>query len=170
MPFSIWEYLRERTRDAVLAGFQDALDVAEQGDTEGSQHEAARRLVEKLGGSREAEGQQPGQLSAVAPLAPVARVAPVARGASLPSASINGEVGANGRLEAAPLAAVAPLAPPEAPRRPAEASAFDAELESRLNSAAAPSEPETPSEPRPATPPTGRRRRGRPPKKSEGSR
>ena len=48
MPFSIWEYLRQRTRDAVLAGFQDALDVAEQDDTEGSQHDAARRLVAKL--------------------------------------------------------------------------------------------------------------------------
>jgi hypothetical protein len=32
----------------VLAGFQDALDIAEQADTEGSQHDAARRLMAKL--------------------------------------------------------------------------------------------------------------------------
>ena len=49
MPLSIWEYLRERTRDAVLAGFQDALDVAEQGDTNGSQHAAATQLRTRLG-------------------------------------------------------------------------------------------------------------------------
>ena len=49
MPLSIWEYLRERTRDAVLAGFQDALDIAEQGDTNGSQHAAATQLRTRLG-------------------------------------------------------------------------------------------------------------------------
>jgi hypothetical protein len=152
MPLSIWEYLRQRTRDAVLAGFQDALDVAEQGDTEGSQHDAARRLVARLAAPR--EGDEVRQLP---PAAPLAAVAPVARDAQPPHASRNGEVAANGRPEAAP---------PEAARRPADASAFDAELESRLNSAAVQSEPETP----PGPPPAGRRRRGRPPKKSEGSR
>ena len=51
MPLSIWQYLRERTRDSVLAGFQDALDIVEQDDTEGSQHDAARRLASRLAGS-----------------------------------------------------------------------------------------------------------------------
>jgi hypothetical protein len=150
MPLSIWEYLRQRARDAVLAGFQDALDVAEQGDTEGSQHDAARRLVARLAAPR--AGDEVRQLPPVAPL---------------PHASRNGEAAANGRPEAAP---VARAAPPEAARRPADASAFDAELESRFNSAGSQSGPETPTEPRTATTPTGRRRRGRPPKKSEGSR
>ncbi len=49
MPFSIWDYLRQRTKDAVLAGIQDAMDVVEQGDTNGSQHAAANQLTARLG-------------------------------------------------------------------------------------------------------------------------
>jgi len=128
MPLSIWEYLRQRTRDAVLAGFQDALDIAEQADTEGSQHEAAKRLVSKLAGSPGGDLKQ------------------------LPSASMNGEA-----------AAPSPTARAEAPTRPADASEFDADLESRLNAAASVNGQVTPPEPRSA-PTTGRRRRGRPPK------
>lgn len=45
MAFSLWEYLRERTRDAVLAGMQDALDIAEEGDPPGGQRAAADRLT-----------------------------------------------------------------------------------------------------------------------------
>lgn len=137
MPLSIWEYLRQRTRDAVLAGFQDALDIAEQADTEGSQHDAAKRLVSKLAGSPGGDLRQ------------------------LPSASMNGEA-----------ATPSPAAHAEAPQRSADASAFDADLESRLNAAASVNGQQTPPEPRPESrptpPPTGRRRRGRPPKKSEG--
>ena len=48
MPLSIWEYLRARTRDAVLAGFNDALDVVEQGDSNGNQHVAATQLVARM--------------------------------------------------------------------------------------------------------------------------
>lgn len=48
MALSIWEYLRARTRDAVLSGFQDAMDVVEQGDTNGSQHLAANQLAARL--------------------------------------------------------------------------------------------------------------------------
>jgi len=137
MPLSIWEYLRQRTRDAVLAGFQDALDIAEQAGTEGSQHDAAKRLVSKLAGSPEGELKQ------------------------LPSASMKGEAGATppaapheGRVEA----------PDESPRRPGDASAFDADLESRLNAAASLNGQQTPPEQRTSPPATGRRRRGRPPK------
>ncbi len=59
MPLSIWEYLRARTRDAVLAGFQDALDVAEQGDTNGSQSDAAKQLVAKLAATEAAGLPEP---------------------------------------------------------------------------------------------------------------
>jgi hypothetical protein len=59
MPLSIWEYLRARTRDAVLAGFQDAFDVAEQGDRNGSQHDAANRLVAKLAATEAAGLPEP---------------------------------------------------------------------------------------------------------------
>ena len=133
MPLSIWEYLRQRTRDAVLAGFQDALDIAEQADTEGSQHDAAKRLVSKLAGSPGGDLKQ------------------------LPSASMNGEA-------TAPPSAVSHAAGAEAPTRPADASAFDADLESRLNAAASLNGQATPPEPRSTPPATGRRRRGRPPK------
>ncbi len=50
MAFSIWEYLRERARNATLAGIQDALDIAEDGDFEGSQRAAADRLTARLSG------------------------------------------------------------------------------------------------------------------------
>jgi hypothetical protein len=46
---SIWDYLRQRTRDAVLAGFQDALEVAEQNDQASSEYEAATKLRTRLG-------------------------------------------------------------------------------------------------------------------------
>lgn len=141
MPLSIWEYLRQRTRDAVLAGFQDALDIAEQADTEGSQHDAAKRLLAKLASSPGGDLKQ------------------------LQSASMNGEA-------ATPPPAASPTAEaqaePELPRRPADASEFDADLESRLNAAASLNGQQTPSEPRPTTPATGRRRRGRPPKNGGG--
>ena len=134
MPLSIWEYLRQRTRDAVLAGFQDALDIAEQADTEGSQHDAAKRLISKLAGAPGGDLKQ------------------------LPNASMNGQA------EAPPPATHA-----EAPTRPADASAFDADLESRLNAAASVNGQQTPPEPRSTPPATGRRRRGRPPKNGGGT-
>ncbi len=48
MAFSIWEYLRARTRDAVLAGINDAVDIVEQGETDDSQHQAAKQLRARL--------------------------------------------------------------------------------------------------------------------------
>jgi hypothetical protein len=50
MAFSIWEYLRERARNATLAGIQDALDIAEDGDFESGQKAAADRLTARLSG------------------------------------------------------------------------------------------------------------------------
>ena len=86
MPFSIWEYLRERTRNAVLAGIQDAMDVVEQGDTNGSQHAAANQLTARLG-------------------------TPEAK--QLPSASMNGQTGAAapGATQAPPKAPQRPVEP-----------------------------------------------------------
>ncbi len=152
MPLSIWEYLRERTRDAVLAGFQDALDIAEQGDTNGSQHDAARQLTSRLG---------------------------MPEAQPLPSASVNGRnatgeapttqpqsviTEAPNRL--APVARAAAVARPEAVLRPAEPAAFDDELQKRLD-AAGPNPSHGPQDER-QTAPTSRppsqptRRRGRP--------
>ncbi len=157
MPFSVWEYLRDRTRDAVLAGFQDALDIAEQGDTDGSQHAAARQLTTRLG---------------------MPEAQPV------PSASMNGR-NANGeetttqsRIELteapsrlAPVARAAALARPAAVVRPAEPAAFDDELENRLD-AAGPQPSHGPqndwqTSPRALPPSQPPRRRGRP-RKDEG--
>jgi hypothetical protein len=61
---SIWEYIRDRARDAVLAGIHDALDVAEQGDTNGSQHSAAEQFASRFIGLKQllntsVNGEQP---------------------------------------------------------------------------------------------------------------
>ena len=64
MPISIWEYLRERARDAVLAGIKDAMDVVEQGDTNGSQHDQANGLASRLNPPKQltgATGQAPAE-------------------------------------------------------------------------------------------------------------
>ncbi len=146
MPLSIWEYLRERTRDAVLAGFQDAMEIAEQDDTNGSQHAAARQFASRLGTPE----TQP-----------------------LPSASMNGRnapgeatttqpqgalTEAPSRL--APVARAAAVARPEAVARPAEPAAFDDELQKRLDAAGPQNERQTSPTSRPPSQPT--KRRGRP--------
>ncbi len=51
---SIWDYFRQRTRDAVLAGMQDALEVAEQNDQASSEYEAAMKLKSRLAATAEA--------------------------------------------------------------------------------------------------------------------
>lgn len=138
MAFSIWEYLRERTRDAVLAGFQDALDIAEKDDTEGSQHAAARRLGARLAAGSLTQTETP-------PEATEAK--------SLPHPSINGQAAASGNSLPTPI-------PTQAPTRPTDASTFDDDLESRLNSDAS----QNGQGPPPPTLQAGRARRGRPPK------
>jgi hypothetical protein len=45
---SIWDYLRQKTRDSVLAGFQEALDVVEQNDDGEANHRAADNLQHRL--------------------------------------------------------------------------------------------------------------------------
>ena len=154
MPFSLWDYLRERTRDAVLAGFQDALDIVEQDDTEASQHATARRLSAKLAGSLN-QMETPTVIEATS-----------GHASPLPHASINGHVVANGQH--ATNGKAAPSSPPRAtvtpPQSPPVASTFDDEMESRLSRAAAESGQQTPQ----SAGLTNRRPRGRP-KKSEGS-
>ena len=59
MAFSIWEYLRERARNATLAGIQDALDIAEDGDFESGQKAAAARLTARLSGQAVVELPEP---------------------------------------------------------------------------------------------------------------
>jgi hypothetical protein len=49
MVFLLWDYLRERTRDAVLAGFEDALDIIEGEAAGNSLRESAARLDLRLG-------------------------------------------------------------------------------------------------------------------------
>ena len=147
MPFSLWDYLRERTRDAVLAGFQDALDIVEQDDTEASQHATARRLSAKLAGSLN-QLETPTVIEATPP----------------PHVSLNGHVAANGQH--ATNGKAAPSPPPQAtapPQSPPAASTFDDEMESRLSRAAAENGRDTSQAGL-----TNRRPRGRP-KKSEGS-
>jgi len=141
MPFSLWDYLRERTRDAVLAGFQDALDIVEQDDTEASQHATARRLSAKLAGSLNQIGTPT-----------------VIEATPSPHASLNGHAAANGKAASHPRA----TAPP--PQSPRAASTFDDEMESRLSRAATENGQERPQD----GGLTNRRPRGRP-KKSEGS-
>jgi hypothetical protein len=107
MPLSIWEYIRERTRNAVLAGMQDAMDIVEQGDTNGAQHQKAMEFSSRL----TTEAKQ------------------------LPAASMNGAE-ANGEAVAHPPTRSSPTTTEEAPQRPAVATSFDDELERRLDSAA----------------------------------
>jgi hypothetical protein len=142
MPLSIWEYIRDRTRDAVLAGMQDAMDIVEQGDTNGAQHVRAMELSSRL--SRERQ---------------------------LPSASMNGTPGGaavNGKAAgSSPTRSSTPTTPTtaEAPQRPADASSFDDELERRLDSAARQSGRQSDGATPSASPQTTtRKKRGRPPK------
>ena len=144
MPFSIWEYLRERTRDAVLAGIQDALDIAEEGDAAGGQHQAAKRLWSRLARSleRSTNGDDPKLIS---------------------GASMNGE--AAGDAAAGQGRQGIPQAPPTAPESPAEPITFEDELERRIDAAA----PQAGTETLPPGRITTRRKRGRPPKNNSPS-
>lgn len=156
MPLSIWEYLRARTRDAVLAGFNDALDLVEQGDTNGSQHLAATQLVARMNQQAERTLPEPN----------------VSR-----EPSTNGHAAhAVGELLASPPKPAADARPAATARRPV---GFDDELQQRLDAAATQngSQPshgeEKPSaaDARPAGPAPGRlterKRRGRPPKNKQ---
>jgi hypothetical protein len=162
MSLSIWEYLRARTRDAVLAGFNDALDLVEQGDSNGSQHVAATQLVARMKLQAErtlpepSDGPRPGVHT---------------------QPSVGREPSTNGHAAHAVSELLGqPQQPAATARRPV---GFDDELEQRLD-AAAPQNGSQPShgqektseaDARPAGPASGRlterKRRGRPPKNKQ---
>ena len=150
MPLSIWEYLRARTRDAVLAGFNDALDLVEQGDSNGNQHVAATQLVTRMKLQAERTLPEP---------------------SDGPRPSVHTQPSTNGHAAHAVSELLAtPQKPSGNARRPVE---FDDELEQRLDAAAPQNGKEKPSaaDARPAGPPPGRltekKRRGRPPKNKQ---
>ena len=48
MSLSVWDYIRQRARDALMAGFQDALDQIERQDQPQLIHAAARQMKKRL--------------------------------------------------------------------------------------------------------------------------
>ena len=149
MPLSIWEYLRARTRDAVLAGFNDALDIVEQGDSYGSQHVAATRLVARMKLQAERTLPEP---------------------SDGPRPSVHTQPSTNGPAAHAVSELLAsPPKPAGAAKRPV---GFDDELQQRLDAAVArPAAPQVSNEKPVAGPAPGRlterKRRGRPPKNKQ---
>jgi hypothetical protein len=141
MPLSIWEYIRERTRNAFLAGMQDAMDIVEQGDTNGAQHQKAMEFSSRFSAPDEGAGEAK----------------------QLPSASMNGTPHGE-PLGSSPTRSSPPpvtRTTEEAPTRPADASSFDDDLERRLDSAARQNaSQDTGARPQATT----RKKRGRPPK------
>jgi hypothetical protein len=136
MPLSIWEYLRQRARDAVLAGMEDALNIAEQGDTGGGQFQAARELGTRL-------ADPPGALSAEA----------------------NGHHHPGGPQPSANGHAAGPVpgpGPAQAPERPSGPPASEDDFQTRLDAAA----PQADAETLPPGRITTRKKRGRPRKNS----
>lgn len=157
MAFSIWEYIRERTRDSVLAGIQDAMDHVEQGDTNGSQHARASELAARLnppkglpaeGMAAESQAEQ-GLQEAVQ---------------KAPGAAANGAVGESATAAKPSARRAAQPAKKSAPPSRPKSDAFDDEFEGRLAAAA------TPENGQQQTPPAGsdgsrmtdRKKRGRP--------
>ena len=45
---SLWGYIRSSTRDAILAGFQDAMEVVERGEAPGAHYAASQALLARL--------------------------------------------------------------------------------------------------------------------------
>ena len=160
MPLSIWEYLRARTRDAVLAGFNDALDLVEQGDSNGSQHVAATQLVARMRLQAERTLPEPNHEPNVG-----------SEPSDGPRPSVHTQPSTNGHAAHAVSELLAsPPKPAATSRKPVE---FDDELEQRLDAAATQNGKEKPSaaDARPASPAPGRlterKRRGRPPKNKQ---
>jgi hypothetical protein len=112
---SIWDYLRQKTRDSVLAGFQDALDVAEQNGQGQDAHQAARKLQALLtttpaieSGNSQAEPTEQGSATGrTGPTGGAARaqLRPAASVDDLIDAELDGNspsASANGRLHVKP--------------------------------------------------------------------
>ena len=160
MSLSIWEYLRARTRDAVLAGFNDALDLVEQGDSNGSQHAAATQLVARMKQQAERTLPEPNYEPNVGSEPSVG-----------PRPSYHTEPSTNGHAAHAVSELLgAPPRPAVDAKRPV---GFDDELQQRLDAAAVarPAAPQVSNEKPVAGPAPGRlterKRRGRPPKNKQ---
>lgn len=125
MAFSIWEYLRERARNATLAGIQDALDIAEDADFETSQKAAADRLTARLSGDDPKQLPEPENVTTSGQAAPVT-TSPESTKTTGPPPSTNGRKFGDG-LEAGPAPETTPdpfterlhepLPPPRGPTR-----------------------------------------------------
>ena len=153
MSLSIWEYLRARTRDAVLAGFNDALDLVEQGDSNGSQHAAATQLVARMKQQAERTLPEPNYEPNVGSEPSVG-----------PRPSYHTEPSTNGHAAHAVSELLgAPPRPAVDAKRPV---GFDDELQQRLDAAATQNGNQTPSGPSPGRL-TEKKRRGRPPKNKQ---
>jgi hypothetical protein len=160
MPLSIWEYLRARTRDAVLAGFNDALDLVEQGDSNGSQHLAATQLVTRMKQQAERTLPEPKYERTVG-----------SEPSDGPRPSVHAEPSRNGHAAHAVSELLGqPQQPAATAKRPV---GFDDELQQRLDAAAVarPAAPQVSNE-KPVTGPapgrlTEKKRRGRPPKNKQ---
>jgi hypothetical protein len=166
MPLSIWEYLRARTRDAVLAGFNDALDLVEQGDSNGSQHLAATQLVTRMKQQAERTLPEPNYERSVGS-GPFDGGEP----SDGPRPSVHAEPSRNGHA----AHAVSELLgqPQQAAATAKRPVGFDDELQQRLDAAAVarPAAPQASNEKPSAGPAPGRlterKRRGRPPKNKQ---
>lgn len=93
MNFSVWEYMRRRTCDAVLAGVRDALEQLETQDQAAAIFQAARQLRQKLQESQAAKpgnGQQATTDANRRPENQSASFAKLANGSNHQNASTNG--------------------------------------------------------------------------------
>lgn len=137
MNFSIWDYIRQRTRNAVLSGIQDAMDFVEQGDTNGDQHAKAEQLASKLNPPKGLPGVSPAN-DASPPEAAQEPAGATANGAADRKAD---------PPQAEPQAAQAAKpnpAPTQSPPQRPKAESFDTELEQRFQDAAVPPPQSTP--------------------------
>lgn len=89
MALSVWEYIRQRTADAVLAGCRDALDILERQDQAAVMWSAAKALRQQLNEASRASGPptgaQPNNPSSQIPASPAQQRPPLP--ATLPTAS-----------------------------------------------------------------------------------
>ena len=60
MALSVWEYIRQRTADAVLAGCRDALEMLERQDQGAAMWGAAKALRQQLNEAQERDGHPNG--------------------------------------------------------------------------------------------------------------
>lgn len=141
MNFSIWDYIRQRTRNAVLSGIQDAMDFVEQGDTNGEQHAKAGELASKL--------NPPKGLPGVTPANDLAGTSTLEAAQEASGAAVNGSVDRIAdpppptAQRAAQTAKPTPAPPTPPASRPTQDS-FDDELERRLEDVAIPPTPSMP--------------------------